>query len=267
MIVMIRSLGLALGVVALSSIGSFAQPASSLTLNDHTVGGPRSHKEGALWLPNGRAAPFAAVVVLSGCNGVKHTTRVWARRLASWGYAALIVDSFTPRGLKNVCHRGGELSGSERAKDAFAGAAYLRTRPDINPDHIAVLGYSHGGWTALEAATKSLVDQNGGRAFAAVVAYYPICLQEAPPLASDVQIFIGGADDWSSPKHCQAMAAGYADTSAHRPLLKIFAAATHSFDVKREDRVYLGHRLSYDAAAARASFAMARRFLDDHLRR
>lgn len=258
---------LAAFAISLALCASAAAQHAPLVINNHTVGGPRSHKTGALWLPKGAAAPFAAVVVLSGCNGVKHTTRVWARRLASWGYAALIVDSFTPRGLKNVCHRGGELSGAERAKDAFAGAAYLRTRPDIDPDRIAVLGYSHGGWTALEAATKSLVDQNGGKAFAAVVAYYPICLREAPPLASDVQIFIGGADDWSSPRHCQAMAAGYAGASAHRPLLKIFPAATHSFDVKREDRVYLGHRLSYDAPAAETSFAMTRRFLDDHLHR
>jgi dienelactone hydrolase len=61
-------------------------------------------------------------------------------------------------------------------------------------------------------------------------------------LASDVQIFIGGADDWSSPQHCEVMVARYAGTPAHRPLLKIYPSATHSFDVERADRMYLGHR-------------------------
>jgi dienelactone hydrolase len=253
-----------LALVALLPAGAVAQEAVPLTINDQTVGGLLSHKVGRLKLPNGNG-PFPAVIVLSGCNGVKHSTRVWARRLASWGSAALIVDSFTPRGLRNVCHRGGELAGPERAKDAFAAAAYLRTRADIDPNRIGLLGYSHGGWTALAAASEPITAANGGKPFAAVVAYYPICPREQPPFASDVQIAIGNADDWSSPKRCEEIAAKYANT-AHPPLLKIYPGATHSFDVDRAARVYLGHRLAYDAKAAADSFEQTRQFLDSHLR-
>ena len=253
-------------LLTISLQASSAQPQwPALTFNGDTVGGLRSHKVGALKLPEG-TAPFPAVVILPGCNGVKHETRVWARRIASWGYAALIVDSFRPRGIKNVCHRGGELPADERAKDAFAAAAYLRTRPDIDPDRIGLLGYSHGGWTALAAATQPLVAANGGKAFAAVVAYYPICKADTPVLASDLQILIGGADDWSSPKACSDLIGRYAGASTHRPLLKIYPGATHSFDVDRPERVYLGHRLAYDAEAAADSFAMTKKFLDSHLR-
>jgi dienelactone hydrolase len=253
-------------LLALSTFAASAQQQwPALTLNDQTVGGLRSHKAGALRLPKG-TAPFAAVVILPGCNGVKHETRVWAHRIASWGYAALIVDSFRPRGIKNVCHRGGELPADERAKDAFAAAAYLRTRPDIDPERIGLLGYSHGGWTALAAATQPLVIANGGKAFPAVVAYYPICKPDTPALASDLQILIGGADDWSSPKACGDLVARYADAPAHKPLLKIYPGATHSFDVDRPDRIYLGHRLAYDARAATDSFDMTKKFLDSRLR-
>jgi dienelactone hydrolase len=252
-----------LALVALLPAGAVAQEAVPLTINDQTVGGLLSHKVGRLKLPNGNG-PFPAVIVLSGCNGVKHSTRVWARRLASWGSAALLVDSFTPRGLRNVCHRGGELAGPERAKDAFAAAAYLRTRADIDPNRIGLLGYSHGGWTALAAASEPITAANGGKPFLAVVAYYPICPREQPPFASDVQIAIGSADDWSSAKRCEEMVAKYANT-AHPPLLKIYPGATHSFDVDRAARVYLGHRLAYDAKAAADSFAQAQQFLDSHL--
>jgi dienelactone hydrolase len=238
---------------------------SPLVFSDATVGGLRSHKVGRLKLPEGRA-PFSAVIVLSGCNGVKHSTRVWAQRLASWGYAALVVDSFTPRGLKNVCHRGGELAGPERAADAFAAAAYLRTRNDIDPNRIGLLGYSHGGWTALAAASEPITAANGGKPFAAIVAYYPICHQDNPPLASDLQILIGSADDWSSAKACEDLVAKYAGATAHRPLLKIYPGASHSFDVERAARVYLSHRLAYDATAAADSFNVTRQFLDSHLR-
>lgn len=263
---MLRLAALAFSLLTCSVLAASAQTQwPALTLNGQTVGGLRSHKVGALILPKG-PAPFAAVVILPGCNGVKHETRVWARRLASWGYAALIVDSFRPRGIRNVCHRGGELPADERANDAFAAAAYLRTRADIDANRIGLLGYSHGGWTALAAATQALVASNGGKAFPAVVAYYPICKPDTPALASDVLIMIGGADDWSSPKACSALAARYADTPAHRPLLKIYPAATHSFNVDRPDRVYLGHRLAYDAKAATDSFDMTKKFLDTHLR-
>jgi dienelactone hydrolase len=253
-------------LLAISVGTATAQQWPPLTINDATVGGLRSHKVGKLKLPKG-AAPFPAVVVLSGCNGVKESTRVWARRLVSWGYAALIVDSFRPRGLKNVCHRGGELSGPERAKDAFAAAAYLRTRADVDPNRIGLLGYSHGGWTALSAANEPTTAENGGKPFAAIVAYYPICHQDHPPLSGDLQILIGDADDWSSTKACQDLVAKYADAPAHRPLLKIYPGAGHSFDVDRPARVYLGHRLAYDAKAADESFDLTRQFLDSHLRK
>jgi dienelactone hydrolase len=36
--------------------------------------------------------------VLHGCIGVSSQYRGWAELLAGWGYAALVVDSFRPRG-------------------------------------------------------------------------------------------------------------------------------------------------------------------------
>lgn len=122
------------------------KPHAPLVINDDTIGMLRQHQVGSIILPDGKP-PFAAVIVLHGCNGVSPNTRVWARRIASWGYAALIVDSFSARGLAQVCDGSRALPGFERAKDVFAAASYLRSRPDIDGGRIAVLGYSHGGWT------------------------------------------------------------------------------------------------------------------------
>src|SRR6185312_16412364 len=116
------------------------------------------------------------------------------------------------------------------------------------------------------AASEPVAAKNGGHAFAAVVAYYPICPRDNIALASDVLVLIGGADDWSSPKHCRAFAEQHADAPAHRPILKIYPGATHSFDVDRPERLYLGHRLAYDAKAATQSFGLTKQFLDSHLR-
>ena len=130
------------------------------TINEKTIGILRQHQAGSIILPQG-TPPFPAVVVLHGCNGVSQNTRVWARRLASWGYAALVIDSFSSRGLTQVCDGSRALPGPERAKDVFAAATYLRSRSDIDAGRIAVLGYSHGGWTALNASTEKNIEQAG----------------------------------------------------------------------------------------------------------
>ena len=81
-------------------------------ISDETIGILRQHQVGSLILPQGKP-PFPAVLVMHGCNGVSPNTRVWARRLASWGYAALIIDSFSNRGLKQVCDGSRALPGPD----------------------------------------------------------------------------------------------------------------------------------------------------------
>jgi dienelactone hydrolase len=218
-----------------------------------------------LILPQG-APPFPAVVVMHGCNGVSSNTRVWARRLASWGYAALIIDSFSSRGLAQVCDGSRALTGVERARDAFAAAAYLRSRSEIDGLRIGVLGYSHGGWSALWSATERSVARAKAAPFRAVVSFYPYCPKVAPPLLSDVQIFIGDADDWSSAAQCRDFVAKYPEGTPHRPALVVYPGAKHSFESKRPERVYFGHALAYDAKAATDAIARTHKFLDAHLR-
>src|SRR3972149_5417972 len=50
--------------------------------------------------------PFPALVLLHGCSGITSVQRDWAERLSEWGYVTLIVDSFGPREVRNVCWSG-----------------------------------------------------------------------------------------------------------------------------------------------------------------
>src|SRR5262249_52433832 len=47
--------------------------------------------------------PAPAVAIFHGCGGVGANNTRMAELLKSWGYVALVVDSFTSRGLKDVC--------------------------------------------------------------------------------------------------------------------------------------------------------------------
>ena len=268
MAVLPPAIGLLAGAALAQEAGQNAKPRkppAPLVINDDTIGILRQRQVGSLILPQG-TPPFPAVVVLHGCNGVSSNTRVWARRLATWGYAALIIDSFSSRRLAQVCDGSRALPGTERAQDAFAAARYLRSRPDIDGQRIGVLGYSHGGWSALAAATEASVKRAQTPPFRAVVSFYPYCPKIAPPLATDLQIFIGDADDWALAARCTAFVAKYAEGAPHRPALVVYPGAKHSFESKRPDRVYFGHALGYDAKATADALERTRKFLDAHLR-
>jgi dienelactone hydrolase len=252
-----------------SAAAASAQDAAALqqplVINDDTVGVLRARQAGSIILPQGKP-PFAAVVVMHGCSGISPSTYAWARRLASWGYAALVVDSFGPRGVKNVCGHGLDIPGGLRAKDAFAAAAYLRGRADIDPERLGLVGFSHGGRAALVTAEERSATAAGAKPFKAIIAYYPGCSRISQPLATDVQILIGDADDWTPVTLCSDLVARYAGAPAHKPLLKIYPDALHAFDTNLPERIYFGHRLAYDAAAATDSFDMTKQFFDSRLR-
>jgi len=96
----------------------------------------------ALFEPEG-TGPFPAVILLSGCAGwprapdIGIVKRVNADYLPK-GIATLVVDSFTPRGIKEVCSDPKLLNDSIafRVKDAYAAMARLSNRPEIDSRHI-----------------------------------------------------------------------------------------------------------------------------------
>jgi dienelactone hydrolase len=68
----------------------------------------------------------------------------------------VIVDSFKPRGLSRldgsilVC-TGMALHGAERAADVYALYAWAQAEPWIDSRRIVLSGWSHGGWTVMDA--------------------------------------------------------------------------------------------------------------------
>ena len=104
---------------------------------------------GILEKPQGKG-PFPAVVMLHGCvglEGFKKYLDPWAKRLVSWGYASLMVDSFGPRGESDIYanDRISLIPPQVRAQDAHDAKTYLAGPPFVNPDQIALMGWSHGG--------------------------------------------------------------------------------------------------------------------------
>ena len=118
-------------------------------------------------------APYPAVVVLHGCNGMFGHSAVIADRLSSWGYVTLAVDNLGPRvsGIANRCDRGLP----DQAFDAYAALHYLSQLDFVDPARVAVFGQSMGAETALRAVQHDPAAQFFAERFRAAVTYYPYC--------------------------------------------------------------------------------------------
>lgn len=144
---------------------------------------------GKLYLPASPTASAPAVVMMHGCSGIYSLSdpakglallyKEWGERLANAGYAALLVDSFTPRNApQNQCDNGndGVSEATERPYDAYGAWQYLKTYYSgwIDPNKIALLGWSHGASSTMSAMSSTWVSQ-WGKPFKAGFALYPGC--------------------------------------------------------------------------------------------
>src|SRR5882672_291331 len=73
------------------------------------------------------ATPAPAVAIFHGCGGVGANNTRMAELLRSWGYVALVVDSFTSRGIKDGCGRNWptQADAEKRAIDIDAAGLWL----------------------------------------------------------------------------------------------------------------------------------------------
>lgn len=207
------------------------------------VGEPRQGRapariEGVLLRPPG-AGPFPAIAMLHGCTGLRTPSRTiqakprfWAEHFRDRGYMTLLVDSFTTRGIDEVCTGRHLLSPvRDRADDARGALRYLQSRPDVRPDRVGLLGWSNGA-----AATLSVLFDGGtvARDYRAAVAFYPNCTRSYPggpdfrPYAP-LFLLVGALDDWTPAAPCVALIER-ARTLGAPVAIKVYPGAHHSFD-------------------------------------
>lgn len=108
-----------------------------------------------VFLPEGKG-PFPTTLQLPGCGGKKPFQADWARRAQAAGWAAVVIDSYAHRGVTSlqayttIC-TGLAFWGRERAGDFYAAVEWARRQAWCDPSRLAGAGWSHGGWTLLDA--------------------------------------------------------------------------------------------------------------------
>jgi len=208
--------------------------------------------------------PFPAVLLLHTCYGNLGHVEAWAAHLRRRGYVAVVVNSMQVRDLDGHFDRmavcgGRVLRARERGRDIRITIEQLGKQGDIDLDRIGLVGFSHGGWTALDfmgqspgdgARTPSVGGSDGVRS---VVTVYPYCGEEAMdglaawPRGIHLLMLLAGNDTTVGTAKCQALAAEQRArgvvVDAH-----VYPGAKHGYDI--DPAMIYGYDKRYDAGAA-----------------
>lgn len=222
-----------LGGVAFAPELALAQQAVRIKVDGGTPY-TRVDLPGQLYRPARTPAP--AVAIFHGCGGPGVNNARMAGLLKDWGYVALVVDSFSSRGLKDVCGRNWptQADADKRAADIDAAGRWLEAQDYVLPQRLAFVGYSYGGGVGLLRALTARTDQRVPSNWRAAILVYPDCgLGEAigPKLRPRVQTMIamGALDDWTPVSQCLAL---LDRVTTDRDMIEthVYPDAHHSFD-------------------------------------
>jgi dienelactone hydrolase len=249
-----------------------------------TPGAPRALR-GHEVRPRG-SGPFPAVVLMHGCHGVSRSTHEWAEWLGQRGYVALVVDSWTPRGIVDGCVPGPEIANTERFDDAVGALRWLASRGYVDRRRVGIMGWSNGGVFAMAAVNGPSLERARRRGveisepgFAAAVALYPGgCYSLVDErVVRPLLLLIGDADDWTLPGECARMVEAMRGRGADATIV-LYPGAVHYFDVVGQPRTVLpevenrnkpggccGATVGYDPAAAADAHRRVEAFLARHL--
>ncbi|ARM87405.1 dienelactone hydrolase protein [Rhizobium sp. CIAT894] len=207
--------------------------------------------------------PFPAVVILHGCDGLRLSVKgLWPQRLVRWGYAVLVVDSFTTRNIQDTC----QSPLPDRVFDAYGALNFLSKQGFVDIGRVALMGFSAGGTVTLDATKIEGNEQLMERKFRAAVAYYPACDANQGDATVPTLIMTGDRDNWSPAEHCRKRLARLSDNGP--PIeLDIYKGTYHDFDAPefKVGRRVLGHIEKYNPDAAEKSIRSVHAFLRNYL--
>jgi dienelactone hydrolase len=214
-----------------------AQQRETITFEGRQKGAPVQVTAEITW--PAKAGPVPALVIHHGSGGVSSEREGrYAREMAAMGVAAVVIDSFKPRGVTQTVTDQSAVTGPDFNNDALAVLKALGANPRIDRSHIGITGFSKGGTAALMASHENLIAAAGvpaGLRYALHVPFYPSCgTQYRNPRTSRAPIYmlIGGADTYVGVEPCQTYAEALRAAGA-QVSVTVFPNAGHGFDGSR----------------------------------
>lgn len=226
---------LGLGVLAclLAAGSAEAQQREAISFAGRQKGQPVQVTAEIYW--PARTGPVPAMVIHHGSGGVGEREARFAREMVAMGVAAVVVDSFRPRGVSSTVTDQSAVTGLDFNLDALAVLTALGANPRIDRSRIGIMGFSKGGTSSLMAAHEPQIAAAGvpaGLRYALHVPFYPSCANQyyrPQTTRAPIYMLLGGADTYVGFEACQ----GYGDmmrAGGANVQVKVFANAMHGFD-------------------------------------
>ena len=225
--------------------------------------------------------PFPVGIMHHGCGNADGPQIHYAKAAARAGIASVIVDSYGPRRLSLTQARtlvcgGLHLWGRERAGDLLAMLHWVRQQAWADPSRLAAAGWSHGGWTIMDAlalgpacaehARLTDVPANPLDGLKTVFLVYPWCgfgaqtHKKGWTRAISAHMILGQKDSVSGVRF-PLRAAAAARLSGAQVETDIYPNATHSFDEVTSVNPTFRHDPALEARAIAAFTAWMQREL------
>jgi dienelactone hydrolase len=150
------------------------------------------------------------VILVHGSGGIEENAAVWERLFASIGISTFAIDSFSGRGIVSTVADQSQLGRLNMILDLYRSLAILAAHPQVDPNRIAVMGFSRGGQAVLYATLKRFQKMwnPSGIDPAAYIALYAPCITtyigDTEVTDHPIRIFHGRSDDWVKIAPCRA---------------------------------------------------------------
>ena len=200
--------------------------------------------------PEGKG-PFPTVLGFHAAGGIKSGNGDWMNYLVGLGYATILVDSFTSRGLTQEQILQGKIaSPAKRAGDAIVALDEARKLPFVDAERLALMAWSHGALTIMDLLAMdpprelppnlTSCSEQPFRGVRAAVLIYPPCgfpaRSRGRGWSQDIRtlMLLSGIDSRAPAKDCldivSILRANGRPVTTH-----IYPSADHAFDMRAED--------------------------------
>jgi len=190
---------------------------------------------GELRIPRPGNDRLPAAILVHGSGGVNASHERWAQELNSIGVATLILDTFSGRGIVSTVNDQSQLHSLTMMVDAYRALGALAGHARIDPDRIAVMGFSKGAVAAVYSSNERFrkLYAPGNLQFAAHIGLYTPCniryKSDDRTTGKPIRLYHGITDDWVAIEPCRAYVARLQSVGAPATLTE-YPGAYHAYD-------------------------------------
>jgi dienelactone hydrolase len=214
-------------------------PIQTLTLTDQQFltgdnNGKPTTITGQLRIAQGTGR-LPVVVLQHGSGGFAPNIEYWSRELNAAGISTFAIDGFSGRGLIEVNSNQALLGRLNFILDIYRSLDVLAAHPRVDPQRIALMGFSRGGQATLYASLKRFhrMWNKSGVEFVAYLPFYPDCMttyvDDTDIENRPVRIFGGTPDDYNPISVCKRYVERL-KAAGHDVELTEYPNASHAFD-------------------------------------